>query len=82
MISLKVEEEEIGKIFDVDYSGKWAKIAKLAGTGMGMNIALKLIDLNNGKLEFLLLDSEDHLHDEFPYNENRIVVTLPIYIYR
>ncbi len=78
MKSVKVEEDEIEKIFHPKYSGKWAKKSKLDGTGMGLYVASELMKLNDSMIEFYPIDSTVEMFDEIPYMRNTIILKFPM----
>lgn len=53
MKSLKIEEEEVEYMFEDHYSGKAAVKAKLNGTGLGMGLIKKALNLNKGDIEVI-----------------------------
>ena len=78
MTSMKVEEEEIIKIFSETISGKWSKETDTAGDGIGMFVVKKLIKLNNGDVKFLRNydNSSEINYNGIPYEKNRIEIYL------
>ncbi len=78
MISLKVEAEEVVKIFSEEVSGYWSEQLELAGDGIGMFMINKLIKLNNGEIEFKAnVDKSKELkYNNIPYENNKITITL------
>lgn len=52
MISLRVKDEELKKIFDDGFSSDFSEKLGYAGTGVGMNVIKRLSELNGFKLEF------------------------------
>lgn len=52
MISLKVNENELNKIFEEGFSSDFSEKLGYAGSGIGMNIIKRLSELNNFRLEF------------------------------
>lgn len=80
MISVKVEENELEKLFEENVSGKWAEECKLSGDGIGMYMVNKLIKLNKGKINFKR-DVNKFLRTNLngiPYENNIIEISLPL----
>ena len=78
MVSLKVYEDEIQKIFLENYSGVLAKEYDLAGNGLGMYIVKKLVEFNNGKITFLNnCNGTAFKYDGIEYEKNKIILSLP-----
>lgn len=75
MTSILVKQDEIDMIFDEKYSGQWVSELGLQGHGIGMYYAKKLIELNNGKIEFIA-GKEKYKLDGVPYADNVIEITL------
>ncbi len=78
MISLVVEEKEFSGIFKENYSGKFAREHNLSGSGIGMFIIRKLIQLNNGNVEFKgnIEPSVSFTLNGIPYCRNQIIISL------
>lgn len=77
MNSLKVEEQEVEKIFQENYSGIWANHLALQGNGIGMFVVKKLTELNKGKIYFQTnVDKKPILLEGVPYEKNRILIEL------
>lgn len=80
MISLRIKPEEIGKIFEDNYSGDFAKSTTLAGSGLGMSIVKKLTELNKG--EFIVeIDTDEKSRERvmgIPYEKNIFRMKLPV----
>jgi len=78
MISLKVEPEEIEKIFTEGISGYWSEQLELAGDGIGMYMISKLIKLNKGDVEFKAnVDRTKAMkYNNIPYENNKIIIKL------
>lgn len=78
MISMKVEESELVKIFNETISGKWSKETDTAGDGIGMFMVRKLINLNNGDVKFIRnFDCSSEInYNGIPYEKNRIEIKL------
>ena len=78
MISLRVEESELGSIFTENISGKWSKETDLAGSGIGMFIVKRLILLNKGAVIFkpLVDKNKSVLFENVPYDNNIIEIKL------
>ena len=78
MLSLKVDIDEVDKLFLEDYSGHWAAKLDLAGTGIGMNIVKKVVLLNRGKISFEsnIEPSRAIKKNGIPYEVNRLIIEL------
>lgn len=78
MMSLKVEPEELSKIFDESNSGKWAKKLDLNGDGVGMFMVKKLIEMNDGSVEFIANYNNQSAvnYNGTPYENNVIMIRL------
>lgn len=79
MTSLKVEQAEKEKIFQEGFSGSLAQQKECCGTGVGLFIARRMIELNNGKISFFPdTNSRDRKHkDGYDYERNRIKIVFP-----
>ena len=78
MISLKIVPEELVNIFRENISGKYAQENGLAGDGIGMFMAKKLVTLNKGDIE-LHLNARPSLArtlDGLPYQNNVLEINL------
>lgn len=74
-ISLYIEEDEIDKIFQEGYSGKWSHKADKSGNGIGMYYIKYLANLNNG--EFNIYPGKSPIFvNNLPYVKNRFVLRL------
>ena len=67
MISLKIDDEEISKIFEDGFSSKRARGLNLAGSGIGMNLAKRLLHLNDGRIEI-----KTNVNPEYAKTKSRI----------
>jgi light-regulated signal transduction histidine kinase (bacteriophytochrome) len=78
MTSLKVEKEELSRIFNESVSGKWALEKDVCGDGIGMFMVKKLINFNKGTIRFIsAYDNIDAINlNGFPYENNRIEIEL------
>jgi hypothetical protein len=78
MISLKVESDELDKIFSEEISGHWSEQLELAGDGVGMYMIKKLIEFNNGEVEFIAnFDKSKAIkYNNIPYENNKIIIKL------
>ncbi|MEM7791924.1 MAG: hypothetical protein AAF546_11030 [Verrucomicrobiota bacterium] len=77
MFSLALKEGEEHRIFVEGFSGHHAKKANLNGKGIGMNRALKLVELNNASIEFLVDHESTQQIDGRPYQHQSIKLGLP-----
>jgi sensor histidine kinase regulating citrate/malate metabolism len=78
MISLKVEPDELDKIFSEEISGHWSEELELAGDGIGMFMIKKLIELNKGTVNFIgnFDKSKGMKYNNIPYENNKIIINL------
>lgn len=78
MVSLKVEENEIERIFLENASGQWAETTSRSGDGIGMFMVKKLILLNRGNVLFIPnVDSTKIRYLEgVPYENNIIKIEI------
>lgn len=77
MQSIKVEQHECERIFEENYSGKWAGNSGKEGNGIGMYISKKLVEMNKGILEFIR-GNEAYRLDGIPYANNKIILKLQL----
>lgn len=75
MTSILVNPDEVDKIFQEKYSGHWASESGLQGHGIGMYYAKKLVELNNGTINFVA-GKEKYQFEGLPYADNIIEITL------
>lgn len=75
MTSILVNPDEVDKIFQEKYSGHWASESGLQGHGIGMYYAKKLVELNNGTINFVA-GKEKYQFEGLPYADNIIEMTL------
>ena len=73
MQSIKVEQYECEKVFEENYSGRWAGCSGKDGDGIGMYISKKLIEMNKGIMEFIC-GNEVYRLDGIPYANNKIIL--------
>ncbi|MFZ4878737.1 sensor histidine kinase [Janthinobacterium sp. Mn2066] len=78
MCSTKILKEERERIFDEGYSGSIATSTGKAGNGIGMNIAKRIIELNNGTIFVNPIDGSEGKNFGFEYQTNEFVMNLPI----
>lgn len=78
MTSLKVELEELDHIFNESNSGKWATELDLNGDGVGMFMVKKLIEFNNGNVQFVAdYDKKGTKnYNGVPYENNKTLIKL------
>tara|TARA_R110002072_G_scaffold31735_14_gene97648 strand:+ start:3710 stop:4783 length:1074 start_codon:yes stop_codon:yes gene_type:complete len=77
MVSLAVDPEEYQAIFSDGYSGIYPKKTGKSGRGIGLNIAKRLLELNNGWIEFACDLSTRTDHFGVPYQLNVFRIGLP-----
>lgn len=76
MTSLYINQDEETAIFNEGYSGVVAQKLRLAGKGIGMYRARRLIELNNGTLT---VEAGEAVNiDGIDYAENKFIIALPI----
>jgi light-regulated signal transduction histidine kinase (bacteriophytochrome) len=78
MNSLKVESNELERLFEENYSGCYARKLNLDGDGIGMFVVKKLTELNKGKVIFEInIDKKGStIFNDVPYEKNRISLIL------
>lgn len=80
MQSLAIEESEIPLIFTEGWSSNLSKGTSKSGNGLGMYIVKRLIELNNGTVEFQPISNTIEKYSnnglEIYYQQNKIIVTL------
>lgn len=78
MTSLKIHTENINEIIKEGISGEYAKKLGLAGDGLGLNIADKLIKYNKGefKIEVNINESKNKKQLGIPYERNKFILKL------
>lgn len=81
MISLKIEDSEVDKIFSDEYSGIWSKRLSLAGNGIGMATIKRLLELNNTSITLNknINTNKNKLLNGIPYENNLITVHFNVY---
>jgi len=79
MISLRVKEDELEKIFEDGFSSDYSEKLGYAGTGVGMNVIRKLSDLNSFKLKFerKLDPASTIIKLNIPFDHNRLTISVP-----
>jgi K+-sensing histidine kinase KdpD len=79
MISLKVNENELNKIFDEGFSSDFSEKLGYAGSGIGMNIIKRLSELNKFKLEFKNnIDPTKGIERlGIPFDQNILIIGIP-----
>lgn len=79
MISLKIDDDEVTRIFQEQYSGRYAKKLGLEGQGIGMYIVGKFIKLNNGRIEIQrnCVPRNARSINDISYEQNRFRLFLP-----
>lgn len=82
MVSLKVNECDKEKIFQEGVSGECAKEKEVCGSGVGLYIARRMIEFNNGLIKFFpnISPKDKRKFEDFPYEKNRIRITLPDHV--
>lgn len=81
MVSLKIEDVDVDKIFEEGYSGVNAIATEKAGNGIGMNIMLRVLRLNGASLRIRrnVYPSCAKSVDGVPYENNYFEIELPVY---
>jgi len=81
MESLAVDHEELPLIFQEGWSSNSSKTTAKSGSGLGMYIVKRLIELNNGTIEFTPIeDTKTKSQDNgfnIEYQKNLITIKLP-----
>lgn len=81
MESLAVNIEEIPLIFMEGWSSNSSKNTAKSGNGLGMYIVKRLIELNNGTVEFIPIENTTTISNDngfhIKYQKNKIVINLP-----
>lgn len=77
MKSLYIQPGEEVEIFNEGYSGELAKKTEMAGKGIGMFRAKRLIELNNGTITVEPGEFPEKIRD-IDYANNKFVITLPL----
>jgi len=67
MMSIRIKDDEIEKIFDQGYSGFYAQKIKQSGGGIGLNVVRKLLAMNNAEL---LVNRIKGIRPSVTYEEN------------
>lgn len=80
MVSLKIEDADIEKIFEEGYSGINAIAAEKAGNGIGMNIIIRVLKLNGASLRIRrnVYPSFAKNIDGIPYENNYFEIDIPM----
>lgn len=76
MISLPIGEKEKELIFEEGYSGEFARKTAKAGSGIGMNQAKKILEVNGASIEVQPNPSTLHDHIGIPYQQNIFTIKL------
>jgi signal transduction histidine kinase len=80
MRSVRIEDEEVDKIFIDQFCGKFAKKLGANGKGIGMFNVQQTLALNNGSCVVKAnIDGTCVYSDGIPYESNEFLVSLPIY---
>jgi signal transduction histidine kinase len=78
MLSIRIPPEELQHICDENFSGELSKKLGLAGSGIGMFVVKRLVEMNKGKLS--VEPDADTKHREtvkgIPYEVNRFTIQL------
>lgn len=80
MLSLKVWEKEISRIFEEGYSSDYSEKLGFAGSGIGMNVIKRLAELNKFKVNFKSnVDPLRSVHKlGIPFDINQLILEIPI----
>lgn len=73
--SLAIETNEISKVLEEGYSGKWSKHLNKSGNGIGMFYIKYLTELNNGQFDIQAGKSFNFV-DRVPYTTNKFILRL------
>ena len=74
MASLQITDEDYENIFEEGYSGYWAKVQALEGSGIGMYYIKRLMNLNKGQFSIERGKSIFQV-DGIPYSTNTFIFT-------
>ncbi len=69
MASLQITDEDYENMYEEGYSGYWAKIQALDGSGIGMYYIKRLMNLNKGDFS-IERGNNNFLVDGIPYSTN------------
>ena len=73
--SIAIETNEISKVLEEGYSGKWSKYLNKSGNGIGMFYIKYLTELNNGQFDIQAGESFNFV-DGVPYTTNKFILRL------
>lgn len=62
MISLKIKDHEVDKIFMEGYSGVYAKTSSKSGSGLGLNLAQKILDRINCRINLIRSENSSSIN--------------------
>lgn len=81
MESLSIAQDEVPLIFMEGWSGTSSRVTAKSGNGLGMYIVKRLIELNNGSIDFIPIPNSkitySHNGLDLSYQKNQIVINLP-----
>lgn len=78
MISLRINDSELRKIFEENYSGDYAKKSGNAGSGLGMFLIKQLLELNGGSIEIKPGRTNSKFIDGLAFDANTFSIFIPI----
>ncbi|MEQ6122151.1 ATP-binding protein [Reichenbachiella sp. MALMAid0571] len=79
MISLRVQKDELNKIFEDGFSSDYSERLGYAGAGVGMNVIKKLSELNGFRLKFEnnIDPSKSIMKMKIPFDHNKLTIGIP-----
>lgn len=78
MLSIKIEEDEVSKITQDEFCGKYAKKINKNGKGIGMFVAKQVLALNHAKLDIIpRFDTRQAIFNGIEYESNRFIISFP-----
>jgi signal transduction histidine kinase len=77
MLSLRINEHEETKIFQLGYSGELSKELELNGSGTGMHIVKTFIELNNGVINCKINRAKTMKFNGVDYDDNTFEIIVP-----
>lgn len=76
MVSIKVEKNELEKIFEEGISGSYAIQCGKSGQGIGMSRARELFNMNDMKISFEPVEGTEITQLQYCYQQNRVKIVI------
>lgn len=77
MTSLKITDTDMANIFRDNYSGELATKLGKSGSGLGMNIVKRLVELNHGEISIKRnIESKQRIGSMIPFERNLFIIRL------